>query len=113
MGQPSNVVRRFVTGDPLSGADRPASWSMLKYPLPKEKRVRLARLYYHISTTPGISTQVLATCADGFKALTRSKNKVTIEDMRLPWFPIFQILKSDLFLTRREFEYTSVLPLRL
>jgi proteasome activator subunit 4 len=39
------------------------------------------------------------------KLLTRSKRKLTIDDMRLPWKPIFDILRRDLFLTRRQFEY--------
>ncbi len=61
-----------------------------------------------MSITPGMPAQIIATCADGFKALTRSKHKVTIEDLRLPWKPIYDILSQDLFLTRRQFEYTLV-----
>ncbi|KAF5377624.1 hypothetical protein D9615_005155 [Tricholomella constricta] len=83
-------------------------WSMLKYPIPKTKRVLLAKLYFHVSTIPGLSTQMVATCADAFRTLTKSKTKITIEDMRLPWKPIYEILKSDLFLTRRQFEYTQL-----
>lgn len=79
---------------------------MLKYPIPKDKRIKLAKLYYQISVTPSMPTQMIATCADGFKALTRSKRKISIEDMRLPWKPIYDILSQDLFLTRRQFEYT-------
>lgn len=81
---------------------------MLKYPLPKDRRVKLAKLYFYLSITPEISTQILATCADGFELLTRSKLKVTIDDMRLPWKPIYDILSQDLFLRRRQFEYTFV-----
>lgn len=86
---------------------------MLKYPMPKDRRIRLARLHFHMSITPGMPPQIVATCADGFKALTRSKHKITIDDMRLPWKPIYDILKQDLFLTRRQFEYTSVLSIHL
>ncbi|RXW16590.1 hypothetical protein EST38_g9267 [Candolleomyces aberdarensis] len=81
-------------------------WMMLKYPLPKEKRIRLAKLYFSLSVVPGTSTQVVAVCADAFKVLTRSKKKISIEDIRIPWKPIFDILKHDLFLSRRQFEYT-------
>ncbi|KAL0579785.1 Proteasome activator BLM10 [Marasmius crinis-equi] len=83
-------------------------WSMLKYPIPKEKRILLAKLYFHVSITPGMSAQVIATCADGFKVLTQSKKKISVKDMRLPWKPIFDILKEDLFLDRRQFEYTQL-----
>lgn len=81
---------------------------MLKYPIPKDKRIKLANLYFHISITPGMPTQMIATCADGFKALTASKEKLSIIDMRLPWKPIYSILSHDLFLRRRQFEYTCV-----
>ncbi|TFK57485.1 hypothetical protein OE88DRAFT_1651225 [Heliocybe sulcata] len=82
-------------------------WSMLKYPMSKEKRVALARLYYHMSATPGMPTHVVATCVDGFRALTRSRKKVSIEDLRLPWKPVYKILSKDLYLTRRQFEITQ------
>jgi proteasome activator subunit 4 len=81
---------------------------MLKYPFPKEKRIRLAKLYFHVATTPGMPTQVMAICADGLSNLTRSKKKLNIDDMRLPWKPIYNILREDLFLTRRQFEYRQV-----
>ncbi|EGN99641.1 hypothetical protein SERLA73DRAFT_159863 [Serpula lacrymans var. lacrymans S7.3] len=83
-------------------------WSMLKYPFPKEKRMKLAKLYFHVSTTPGMSTQIVAICADGLSTLTRSKKKLSIEDMRLPWKPIYDILSQDLFLSRRQFEYNQL-----
>lgn len=82
------------------------SWVRLKYPIPKDKRILLCQLYFAICTTPGMSTQVVAACADTLQFLTRSHKKLSIEDMRLPWKPIYNILKKDLFLSRREFEYT-------
>lgn len=78
----------------------------LKYPIPKDKRIKLARLYFELSITPGMPMQVVASGADGFRLLTRSKKILTVEDMRLPWKPIYDILSQDLFLTRRQFEYT-------
>ncbi|THV06091.1 hypothetical protein K435DRAFT_44420 [Dendrothele bispora CBS 962.96] len=83
-------------------------WTMLKYPIPKEKRVAIAKIYFYLSITPGMPTQVVATCADGFKVLTQSKKKMTIDDLRLPWKPIYKILSEDLFLNRRQFEYTQI-----
>jgi proteasome activator subunit 4 len=68
----------------------------------------LTQLYFALCTTPGMSTHVVAACADTLQALTRSRKKMSIEDMRLPWKPIYHILSRDLFLTRREFEYTYV-----
>ncbi|KAG6902315.1 hypothetical protein C0995_001694 [Termitomyces sp. Mi166 len=83
-------------------------WCMLKYPIPKDRRVQLAKLYFLVSTIPGMPINVVATCADAFCNLTKSEKKITIEDMRLPWKPIYEILHSDLFLKRRQFEYTQL-----
>jgi hypothetical protein len=80
------------------------SWFMLKYPIPKEKRIKLARLYYELCATPGMPGYLLSTWADGVGVLIRSKKKLCIDDMRLPWKPIYELLKNDLFLSRRQFE---------
>ncbi|KAF5355656.1 hypothetical protein D9756_004216 [Leucocoprinus leucothites] len=85
-----------------------AFWLTLKYPIPKDKRIKLARLYFELSIVPGISMQVVASSADGFRLLTKSKKLLTVEDMRLPWKPIYEILSQDLFLTRRQFEFTQL-----
>ncbi|OCH96655.1 hypothetical protein OBBRIDRAFT_787227 [Obba rivulosa] len=82
-------------------------WSMLKYPMPKERRIKLAKLYYHVCTTPGLPSNIVASCADTLQMLTRSKKKLSIEDLRLPWKPVFTILSKDLFLTRRQFEISQ------
>ncbi|KAJ4476693.1 hypothetical protein J3R30DRAFT_3704168 [Lentinula aciculospora] len=83
-------------------------WIMLKYPIPKDRRISLAKIYFYVSITPGMPAQIIATCADGFKMLTQSKKKISIEDLRLPWKPIHKILSHDLFLSRRQFEYTQL-----
>lgn len=80
------------------------SWLMLKYPVPLKKRVLLARLYYELCVLPGMPTHLLSTWVDGLSVLLHSKRKTSIRDLRLPWKPIFDILKKDLFLTRRQFE---------
>ena len=77
---------------------------MLKYPLPKDKRVKLARLYYELCATPGMPIYLLSTWVEGLGRLIRSKRKLCIDDMRLPWKPVYGLLKKELFLTRRQFE---------
>ncbi|KAI0374438.1 hypothetical protein BV20DRAFT_1049238 [Pilatotrama ljubarskyi] len=76
-------------------------WCMLKYPIPKEKRIAIIKIYFGVCTTPGMPNHIVAACADGLQVLTRSKKKLSIYDMRLPWMPIYKILSKDLFLTRR------------
>lgn len=110
MGYNAGVVRNiFAAGLRKDMLTTYSSWITLKYPIPKDKRVKLARLYFELSIVPGMPMQVVASCADGFRLLTRSKKLLTIEDLRLPWKPIYDILSQDLFLTRRQFEYTYVL----
>ncbi|KAI0724287.1 hypothetical protein C8T65DRAFT_714470 [Cerioporus squamosus] len=82
-------------------------WCMLKYPIPKEKRIAIIKTYYHVCTTPGMPNHVVAACSDGLQVLCRSKKKLSIEDLRLPWTPIYKILSKDLFLTRRQFEISQ------
>ena len=77
---------------------------MLKYPIPKDKRVAIVKLYYHICTTPGMPMHIVSTCSENLQVLTRSKKKMSVEDVRLPWKPVYKILSKDLFLTRRQFE---------
>jgi hypothetical protein len=84
---------------------------MLKYPIPKEKRIHLIRIYLHLATLPGMPIHIVATVSDGLQVLTRSKKKLTIEDLRLPWKPLFNIIDNDLFLSRRQFEIRCVISL--
>ena len=82
---------------------------MLKYPIPKDKRVALVKLYYHICTTPGMPMHIVSTCSENLQVLTRSKKKMSVEDVRLPWKPVYKILSKDLFLTRRQYEIRQVI----
>ena len=84
------------------------SWSYLRYPIPKEKRIMLVDLYFNVSVTPGMPPHVVATCSDALDVLTRSKKKMSVKDIRLPWRPLYDILRRDLFLTRRQFEVRLV-----
>ncbi|KAF8587302.1 hypothetical protein K439DRAFT_1645895 [Ramaria rubella] len=84
------------------------NWFMLKYPIPLAKRIRLAKLYYELCVTPGMPGYLVSTWADGLGALIRSKKKLRIEDMRMPWKPIYDILRKELFLTRRQFEISQI-----
>ncbi|KAH9921997.1 uncharacterized protein BXZ73DRAFT_91690 [Epithele typhae] len=82
-------------------------WSMLKYPIPKGKRIALIKIYFHVCTTPGMSIHIIAACSEGLQVLSRSKKKLSVNDLRLPWMPIYKILSKDLFLTRRQFEISQ------
>jgi len=79
-------------------------WMMLKYPIPKEKRIRLAKLYYQICIIPGMPGHIIESAAANLINFTRSLKKLSVHDMRLPWKPLYNILSKDLFLKRRQFE---------
>ncbi|KZV77572.1 hypothetical protein PENSPDRAFT_621096 [Peniophora sp. CONT] len=83
-------------------------WSYLRYPIPKEKRILLVKLYFHLCTTPGVPLHIIASCSDALDTLTRSRKKLSVQDLRLPWQPLLQALRSDLFLTRRQFEVSQM-----
>ncbi|PVF98837.1 hypothetical protein CPB86DRAFT_757643 [Serendipita vermifera] len=84
-----------------------ASWLELKYPLPRPKRIALIKLFYQICVVPGMPTDTVSACMDTLAMLTRSKKKISIDDLRLPWKPVYDILSRDLFLKRRQFEYNQ------
>ncbi|KAG8874746.1 hypothetical protein FRB97_005668 [Tulasnella sp. 331] len=84
-----------------------AYWLMLKHPIPKEKRIAIARVYFNICVVPGMPLHVVTAASDTLQVLIRSKKKLTVEDMRLPWKPIWDILSKDFFLSRRQFEITQ------
>src|SRR5258708_16008277 len=54
---------------------------------------------------------VVSSCMDTLCMLVRSKRKLSINDLRLPWKPVYRLLKKDLFLKRRQFEIRSAPPL--
>ncbi|KAI5124439.1 hypothetical protein M0805_008323 [Coniferiporia weirii] len=83
-------------------------WSMLKYPMPKPKRIALVKLYYELAVMPGLPSNVLAVVAEALSYFTRSKDKLSIADVRLPWKPIYKLLSKELFLSRRKFEINQL-----
>jgi len=54
---------------------------MLKYSIPKEERIHLIRIYFHLAVLPRMPTHITATVSDGLHVLTRSKKKLTIEEV--------------------------------
>lgn len=85
------------------------SWKLLKYPIPKEKRIALVKLYYELCVAPGMPIPIIGNCLETLLWLVRSKNKLDLEDMRLPWRPAYTIMRDELFLSRRQYEIRYVL----
>lgn len=81
--------------------DNLPSWFMLEYPFPKEKRIQLIVLYYHICTTPGMPTFIVQSCSSTIVNLLDTK-KLTIKDLRLPWRPVYDLIHNKLFMKSRQ-----------
>ena len=69
----------------------------------------MTKLYYEVSLAPGMHLNVMGAAAEGLVGLLRSKKKLSINDLRLPWKPIYDRLSRELFLSRRKFEIKFVI----
>ena len=80
----------------------------LKYPIVRQTRARLARLYYELAVLPGLSTRCVELAANMCITLIESKKKCNIKDLVLPWRPLYTILEKELFPKRRRTGLTNV-----
>ncbi len=77
--------------------------------MPKAKRVALIKLYYEVVTQPCMPRYVTSSLIDSLDVLAKSKKKVSIFDLRLPWKPIYELLSKNLLTPRRAYFPRSVL----
>ena len=50
-----------------------------------------------IAVAPGMEARIVETCSSQVMQLTEKIKYVSRKDITLPWWPIFDILKSELF----------------
>lgn len=67
-----------------------------KYPLSKPKRLALIRLYFEMAVQFEMPEKTVETCADTLATLLRPKKKLDIKDIRLPWRPLYEIIKRTM-----------------
>ena len=100
-------------------------WQAMKYPMKRERRVGLLRVYFQLAgesqnfslgwsrvvdmrradlvllcscaVAPGMEARIVETCSSQVMQLTEKIKYVSRKDITLPWRPIFDILKSELF----------------
>lgn len=69
--------------------------------MPKTTRAKLVRLYYELCITPGIEARVTRSWADILQRLVSSKSgakrKLEVEDLELPWHPLWQAVETHLW----------------
>ncbi len=77
------------------------SWLLMRYPMLKTTRAKLVRLYYELCITPGIEVRVIRSWADMLNRLISNKSgmkrKLELEDLQLPWEPLWEALKTHLW----------------
>ncbi|GJE87739.1 proteasome-substrate-size regulator, mid region domain-containing protein [Phanerochaete sordida] len=80
-------------------------WLLMRYPVPKTTRARLARLYYELCLVPGLEPRVIRSWADMLSRLLSAKpdqkRKLEAKDLQLPWQPLWRVLQKELWPKRR------------
>lgn len=89
------------------------SWLLMRYPIPKTTRAKLARLYYELCLLPGLEPRVIRSWADMLSRLLSTKpdqrRKLEAKDLQLPWHPLWRALQKELWPKRRLHDPKSVL----
>ncbi|GJN88228.1 hypothetical protein Rhopal_001193-T1 [Rhodotorula paludigena] len=80
----------------------------LKYPMKRDVRAKLARLYFDISVLPGMDARLVDIAVNQAIALLEPKKKIDISDLQLPWRPIYAILEKELFPKQRKTGITNL-----
>ncbi|KAF2841785.1 hypothetical protein M501DRAFT_1007922 [Patellaria atrata CBS 101060] len=69
-------------------------WLQLKFDLPKDIRIKLAKLYYELALAPGLDYLVAERFASMFMVLTKRKHYLRPgKDLVLDWRPLYRELK--------------------
>ena len=91
---------------------------MMRYPIPKTTRAKLARIYYELCLVPGLEPRIIRSWADMLSRLLSSKpeqrRKLEPSDLELPWRPLWRALQKELWPKRRlhdsSYAYAASLP---
>ena len=69
---------------------------MLKYPISKEKRIKIIKVYFHACTTAAMPLFVVYFCSETLRILFQTRPLLCVEDLRLPWKPVYDLLIADM-----------------
>ncbi|KPV77183.1 uncharacterized protein RHOBADRAFT_25084 [Rhodotorula graminis WP1] len=83
-------------------------WLSLKYPIKRELRAKLARLYFELSVLPGLDARLVDIAVNQAIVLLEPKKKIDISDLQLPWRPVYAILEKELFPKQRKTGITNL-----
>lgn len=71
-------------------------WISLKYPIKRDVRAKLAKLYFELAVLPGMDARLVEIAANMTMSLIEHKKRIDIQDLQLPWRPIYQLLEKEL-----------------
>ncbi|KAK3820952.1 MAG: hypothetical protein J3R72DRAFT_28458 [Linnemannia gamsii] len=74
----------------------------LKYALPKQTRVSLIKVFWELTTAPGMDATMVEFFALTCRRLVKKKELIGREDLILPWRPLYDILERTLFPKNRQ-----------
>ncbi|KAM0792923.1 hypothetical protein ACM66B_002682 [Microbotryomycetes sp. NB124-2] len=83
-------------------------WISLKYPMRREVRARLVRLYFELAVLPGMDARLVEVATNQAVALLEPIKRIDITDLQLPWRKLFSILNKELFPKVRKTGMTNV-----
>ncbi|GAA5854935.1 hypothetical protein JCM8547_004128 [Rhodosporidiobolus lusitaniae] len=83
-------------------------WTSLKYPMRRDLRARLARLYFEIAVLPGMDARLVDIAVNQAINLLEPKKRIDISDLQLPWRPLYDLLEKELFPKQRKTGLTNV-----
>jgi proteasome activator subunit 4 len=68
----------------------------------KAMRIHLASMFYELAVMPGLEPSVMSTAANMVMSLLKPRKLVTINDLRLDWRPLHDMLVKELYPKRRK-----------
>ncbi|GAA5895195.1 proteasome activator BLM10 [Sporobolomyces salmoneus] len=83
-------------------------WLSLKYPMKRDLRAKLAKLYFDLCVLPGMDARLVDLAVNQAITLLEPKKRIDISDLQLPWRPIYAILEKELFPKQRKTGITNV-----
>lgn len=84
------------------------SWLSLKYPMKRTVRAKVARLYYELAVLPGMDPRIVEVAANTCMTLLANKKRIDINDLQLPWQPLYHLLEHELFPKKRKTGITNI-----
>lgn len=71
-------------------------------------RAKLAKLFYELAVLPGMDPRIIETASSTCMTLLANKKRLDINDLQLPWEPLYHVLEMELFPKKRKTGITNI-----